>query len=84
MSYYNQLNEAIKNKNKMDIYTQSKIKGLEDHVKHQDKIIKGWIEVAKVKDEIINCKDEIIIRKDKIIESYVVQLDRQLKKNNLI
>lgn len=53
MSYYNQLNEAIKLKNKMDIYTQSKIKGLEDHVKHQDKIIKGWIEVAKVKDEII-------------------------------
>jgi len=53
MSYYIQLNEAIKLKNKMDIYTQSKIKGLEDHVKHQDKIIKGWIEVAKVKDEII-------------------------------
>tara|TARA_B100000768_G_C11212534_1_gene346685 strand:- start:263 stop:472 length:210 start_codon:yes stop_codon:yes gene_type:complete len=53
MSYYIELNEAIKLKNKMDIYTQSKIKGLEDHVKHQDKIIKGWIEVAKVKDEII-------------------------------
>ena len=53
MSYYIDLNKAIKLKNKMDIYTQSKIKGLEDHVKHQDKIIKGWIEVAKVKDEII-------------------------------
>ena len=53
MSYYLELNEAIKNKNKMDIYTQSKIKGLEDHIKHQDKAIKGWIEVAKVKDEII-------------------------------
>jgi hypothetical protein len=53
MSYYIELNKAIKLKNKMDIYTQSKIKGLEDHVKHQDKIIKGWIEVAKVKDEII-------------------------------
>jgi len=53
MSYYLELNEAIKNKNKMDIYTQSKIKGLEDHIKHQDKVIKGWIEVAKVKDEII-------------------------------
>tara|TARA_R110002153_G_scaffold267263_1_gene431199 strand:+ start:270 stop:473 length:204 start_codon:yes stop_codon:yes gene_type:complete len=53
MSYYLELNEAIKQKNKMDIYTQSKIKGLEDHIKHQDKVIKGWIEVAKVKDEII-------------------------------
>jgi len=53
MSYYLELNEVIKNKNKMDIYTQSKIKGLEDHIKHQDKVIKGWIEVAKVKDEII-------------------------------
>ena len=53
MSYYLELNEAIKKKNKMDIYTQSKIKGLEDHIKHQDKVIKGWIEVAKVKDEII-------------------------------
>jgi len=53
MSYYLELNEAIKNKNKMDIYTQSKIKGLEDHIKHQDKVIKGWIDVAKVKDEII-------------------------------
>jgi len=53
MSYYLELNEVIKNKNKMDIYTQSKIKGLEDHIKHQDKTIKGWIEVAKVKDEII-------------------------------
>tara|TARA_R110001599_G_scaffold176213_1_gene368336 strand:- start:417 stop:620 length:204 start_codon:yes stop_codon:yes gene_type:complete len=53
MSYYLELNEAIKQKNKMDIYTQSKIKGLEDYIKHQDKVIKGWIEVAKVKDEII-------------------------------
>ena len=67
----------------MDIYTQSKIKGLEDHVKHQVKIIQGWIEVAKVKDEIINHKDKIINRKDKIIESYIEQLDAQLKKNNL-
>ena len=66
MSYYLELNEAIKNKNKMDIYTQSKIKGLEDHIKHQDKVIKGWIEVAKVKDEII--------------ENYRKQLEDKVKK----
>ena len=53
MSYYTELNEAIKKKNKMDIYTQSKIKALEDHIEQQDKTIKGWIEVAKIKDEII-------------------------------
>ena len=66
MSYYLELNEAIKNKNKMDIYTQSKIKGLEDHIKHQDKVIKGWIDVAKVKDEII--------------ENYRKQLEDKVKK----
>lgn len=53
MSYYLELHEAIKNKNKMDIYTKNKIKGLEEHIKYQDETIKAWIEVSKVKDEII-------------------------------
>jgi len=45
---------------KMDIYIKSKIDGLEDHIKNQDKTIKGWIEVANAKDRIIEQYEKII------------------------
>jgi len=44
----------------MDIYIKSKIDGLEDHIKNQDKTIKGWIEVANAKDRIIEQYEKII------------------------
>ena len=44
----------------MDIYIKSKIDGLEDHIKNQEKTIQGWIEVANAKDRIIEQYIKII------------------------
>lgn len=44
----------------MDIYTKSKIDGLEDHIKNQDKTIQGWIEVSDMKDRIIEQYKEML------------------------
>lgn len=44
----------------MDIYIKSKIDGLEDHIKNQEKTIQGWIEVSKTKDQIIEQYIKII------------------------
>ncbi len=44
----------------MDIYIKSKIDGLEDHIKNQDKTIQGWIEVSKTQNEVIEQYKEIL------------------------
>jgi len=57
----------------MDIYIKSKIDGLEDHIKNQDKTIQGWIEVVKIQNGVIQQYQELV-------EDYKKKL-KNIKKN---